>query len=56
MNNLAETLRALGDLQGARDLHEQALTGRRQVLGDDHPDTLRSMHSLAAIKRELDGL
>ena len=40
MNNLAKTRRALGDLQGARDLHEQALAGYRRVLGDDHPNTL----------------
>ena len=54
MNNLAETRRALGDLQGARDLHEQALAARRRVLGDDHPDTLTSMNNLAAVRRELD--
>jgi hypothetical protein len=43
----------LGDLQGARQLLEQALAARRQVLGDDHPDTLTSMHNLAAVRREL---
>jgi Tetratricopeptide repeat len=56
MNNLAATRRALGDLDGARQLFEQALAGRRRVLGDDHPDTLTSMRSLAEVSRELDEL
>jgi len=56
MHNLATTRRALGDLQGAQDLYEQALAGRRRVLGDDHPDTLASMTNLAETRRELDGL
>lgn len=37
MNNLAETPRALGDFDGARQLHEPALAARRRVLGQDHP-------------------
>jgi hypothetical protein len=53
MHNLAETLRELGDLEGAHVLHDQALAGRRRVLGDDHPDTLQSTNNLAAIRREL---
>jgi hypothetical protein len=36
MNSLALTRRALGDLQGARDLFKETLTARRRVLGDDH--------------------
>jgi hypothetical protein len=56
MNNLAETRRGLGDLQGARDLHEQTLAGYRRVLGDDHPDTITSMNNLAAVRRELEEL
>ncbi len=47
MNNLAETLRALGDHAGARELHEQTLAARRRLLGDEHPDTLSSMNNLA---------
>jgi hypothetical protein len=47
------TRRALGDLPGARDLHEQALAGRRRVLGDDHSDTLTSMNNLTQVRREL---
>jgi tetratricopeptide (TPR) repeat protein len=38
MSNLAVTRRGLGDPEGARRLHEQALVGYRRVLGDDHPD------------------
>jgi len=53
MNNLAVTRHALGDLDGARELHEQVLAGRRRVLGDHHPDTLMSRNNLAAVRREL---
>ena len=53
MNDLAETLRALGDLQRARELHEQTLTARRRMLGDEHPATLTSKNNLAAVRREL---
>ena len=56
MNDLAETLRNLGDLQGARELREQALAARRRVLGADHPDTLRSMNNLARIQQRLEEL
>jgi tetratricopeptide (TPR) repeat protein len=51
--NLANTLRALGNSLGARDLHEQCLEVRRRVLGDEHPDTLRSMNNLAFTLRDL---
>jgi hypothetical protein len=53
MHNLALTRRDLGDLQGARELFEQALAGRRRVLGEDHPDTLQSRNDLAEVRREL---
>jgi Tetratricopeptide repeat len=53
MSNVALTYRVLGDPQGANELHEQTLTTRRRVLGDDHPDTLNSMNNLAAVRREL---
>jgi hypothetical protein len=55
MNNLAETRPILGDIDGARELFEQALAGRQRVLGDDHPDTLASMNNLAAVRRDLGG-
>jgi len=47
MYNLAETLRAQGDLPGARELHEQVLAIRHRVLGEEHPDTQTSMNKLA---------
>lgn len=39
MNNLASTLRAQGDVRGARALQEKVLEIRRRVLGEEHPDT-----------------
>ena len=38
MNNLAATLRDLGDPADARDLLQQALDAYRRVLGPEHPD------------------
>ena len=52
-SNLAETLRALGDLAGARDLHQRTYDTRRRVLGDDHPDTLASAGNLASTLHDL---
>lgn len=49
MNNLALTLRAQGDLDAARRLHEQALAAYRQVLGDQHTTTLTTERMLAKI-------
>lgn len=46
MNNLALTLRAQGDLAGARALFEQALAGFQKVLGEDHPHTRMVWHDL----------
>jgi Flp pilus assembly protein TadD len=56
MNNLAETRHDLGDLDGACELHEQALAGCRRVLGDDHPNTLISMNNLAMTRYALGDL
>ena len=39
-SNLADDLRALGDIAAARDLHQDTLASFRRVLGEDHPDTL----------------
>lgn len=46
-NNLAATLRALGDLAGARKLHEQNLEIYERVLGSEHPNTLTTRNNLA---------
>ena len=46
-HNLAEVLRALGEHEQARTLIEDIFTRRRRILGDDHPDTLRTAAALA---------
>jgi hypothetical protein len=48
-NNLANSLRDLGEYQRARELDEDTLTRSRRVLGDDHPDTRRSVRDLATV-------
>lgn len=47
LSNLATTLYAKGNWNGALDLQELTLAIRRRVLGDAHPDTLTSMNNLA---------
>jgi hypothetical protein len=56
MNNLAETRRALGDLDGARQRNQQILAGLHRMLGEDHPYVLASMSNLAATMRDLGDL
>lgn len=55
-NNLALTLRDLGDLDAAKDLHEKTLEIRERVLGGDHPDTLMSRNNLALTLKALGDL
>jgi tetratricopeptide (TPR) repeat protein len=52
-HNLAADLRALGELERARELDEDTLARRRRILGDDHPNTLQSASGLAIALREL---
>jgi hypothetical protein len=47
-SNLAVDLRALGEVQAARELEQDTLDCYRRVLGDDHPETLASANNLAA--------
>lgn len=47
---------ARGQYRQALPLEEQALAARRRVLGEDHPDTLGSMHNLAETRRDLGDL
>jgi hypothetical protein len=56
MNNLATTLRAMGDLTGARTMQEQVLSIHQRVLGPEHPDTLISMGNLAGTLRAMGDL
>jgi len=46
-------LRALDEVQAARDLDQDTLARRRRVLGHDHPDTLNSASNLAIDLRAL---
>lgn len=46
-------LRALGEVQAARDLAQDTLDRKRRVLGEDHPSTLTSARNLAADLRAL---
>jgi hypothetical protein len=55
-SNLADDLRALGEYQAARELDEDTLARRRQVLGEDHPYTQRSARNLATDMRALEGI
>jgi hypothetical protein len=47
MNNLAVSYAALGRQADALKLREQVLALRKVKLGQDHPDTLKSMNTLA---------
>src|SRR5207253_7335069 len=49
MNNLADLYRTQGQYAKAEPLLVKALEVRRRVLGEEHPDTLNSMHSLAML-------
>src|SRR5258708_27940998 len=51
MNNLAQTVKAQGDLGRAHELHEQVLEARARLQGKEHPDTLTSMNNLAQTLR-----
>jgi len=46
-------MRELGEVEAARDLHQDTLDRRRRVLGHDHPDTLASAGNLAIDLRAL---
>ena len=47
MNNLAVTLKALGDLVAARKFQEQVLETRLRLLGEEHSGSLSAMSNLA---------
>jgi tetratricopeptide (TPR) repeat protein len=50
---IGETYHALGDYRAARPHLERALEIRRQLLGEDHPDTLAAMNALALLYKAL---
>ena len=51
LQTLANTLYELGLLNAANHPQEQALKIRREVLGDDHPDTLTSIAGMGLLLR-----
>ena len=52
MNGLATVLHRNGDYQGAETLFRDALSLRRKLLGEDHPDVAKSAHGLATLLRD----
>jgi len=46
---LALVLRYRGKYDQAEEMNRRALEGREKVLGQDHPDTLNSVHDLASV-------
>jgi Tetratricopeptide repeat len=54
LDNLADVLVGLGDLDGARALLERVLALHQHRLGPDHPDTVLSRQRLAAVAAALD--
>jgi tetratricopeptide (TPR) repeat protein len=49
LNNLANVLRAEGDVAGARPLFERALAIYEKALGPEHPRTVTSLDNLAGL-------
>ena len=49
MNNLAAALHHQGKLESAESFHRRVLESKTQTLGISHPNTLISMHNLAAV-------
>jgi len=56
LSQAATYLWSRGQYRQAHPLAEQALADLRQLLGEDHPDTLQSMHDLGNICQELGDL
>ena len=53
LNNLAQILRALGQVEAARPLQERALAIDEAAYGPDHPDVARNLNNLALILHDL---
>jgi tetratricopeptide (TPR) repeat protein len=52
LNNLGTIHARMNDNAEAEKCFEEALTIRRRLLGDDHPDTLQSLHTLAHFNKD----
>ncbi len=46
LNNIGNTLRCVGDLDGALDRHRAALALRERVFGPDHPEVASSLNAI----------
>jgi hypothetical protein len=53
MNNLGAVLQSQNKLDEALKLHTECLEMRKQILSQDHPDTLTSMNNLAVVYQSL---
>jgi len=49
MNNPAKMPGEQGKLEEAAIIHQEVLSKRRRILGEEHPDTISSMNNLAAM-------
>ena len=56
INDLGMMLKAKGDLEGAEALLREALEGRREKLGDTHPETLISLSNFGSGRLSLSHL
>lgn len=53
-DELAELLRVKGQAAEALDLHRKTLASRREMLGEEHPQTVRSHENLAQVLHDLE--
>jgi hypothetical protein len=56
MGNLASTYNHLGEFQQAEELEVVVLEKKKQILGVNHPDTLKALWNLASTYRSLNQL
>ena len=56
MDNLAQTLGDVGELQEVLTMKQAAVEKRKRILGEDHPDTIVSMQNLASMLAEVGDL
>jgi tetratricopeptide (TPR) repeat protein len=52
-NQLGYHLDSIGDYDGARPYYEKDLEIRRKVLGEEHPDTIKSLNNLGALQQAI---
>ena len=53
MNNLAIAYKSQGKYRDAEVLYKQCLDKKKEVLGENHPDTLMTMNNLAEVVLKL---